>query len=94
MLYLLHTGYFVCPKCNVHGDWNILERLVKKVKLDASLKDFIEKCQQEAEQFQKDWETLICNTVQLSSLSNDELLDLFLLFEYPVSIVIEYFLLR
>ncbi|KAJ8733896.1 hypothetical protein PYW07_014447 [Mythimna separata] len=77
------TGYFLCPKCNVHGDWNILERLVKKAKLEATIKDFIEKCQKQAEEFQKDWQTIANDTTTLTQLDETQLLDLFRLFEFP-----------
>ncbi|CAB3237528.1 unnamed protein product [Arctia plantaginis] len=77
------TGYFVCPKCNVHGDWNIMERLVKKAKVEATIKDFIEQCQQKAEQFHKAWETVLNETTSLTKLNETELLDLFRLFELP-----------
>ncbi|XP_075984367.1 mitochondrial DNA helicase [Anticarsia gemmatalis] len=77
------TGYFLCPKCNVHGDWNILERLVKKAKVEATIKDFIDQCQKKTEEFQKDWQTLVNDTKSLCKLNETELLDLFRLFEFP-----------
>lgn len=80
------SGYFLCPKCNVHGDWNILERLVKKAKVEANIKDFIEKCQKQSEEFQKDWQTIANDTTAMTHLNETQLLDLFRLFEFPVSI--------
>lgn len=77
----------MCPKCNVHGDWNILERLIKKAKIEATVKDFIEKCQKQSEEFKNDWQHVIKDTVSLSQLNETELLDLFRLFEFPVSII-------
>ncbi|CAH0600401.1 unnamed protein product [Chrysodeixis includens] len=77
------TGYFLCPKCNVHGDWNVLERLVKKAKVEATVKDFIAKCQHQSEEFQKDWQTILNDTIQLNKINESELIDLFRLFEFP-----------
>lgn len=77
------TGYFLCPKCNVHGDWNILERIVKKTKIEATVKDFIEKCQKQSEEFLTDWQKLVNDTKSLKQLDETELLDLFRLFEFP-----------
>ncbi|XP_063834698.1 mitochondrial DNA helicase [Ostrinia nubilalis] len=77
------TGYFVCPKCNVHGDWNIMERLLKKVKMEASLKEFIEKCQNSTEMFQKNWQEVVNSSTSIADLNETEILDLFRLFEYP-----------
>lgn len=79
-------GYFLCPKCNVHGDWNIMERLLKKAKLESSLKEFIESCQSKYDLFQKDWLSVLSSTQSMSALSETEVLDLFRLFEFPVSI--------
>ncbi|XP_030027707.2 twinkle protein, mitochondrial [Manduca sexta] len=77
------TGYFVCPKCNVHGDWNILERLVKKAKVEAVVKDFIEKCQETSEKFEKDWQLVLDTTTSISRINETELQELFRLFEFP-----------
>lgn len=77
------TGYFVCPKCNVHGDWNILERLVKKAKVDTTIKDFIEQCQQKSKQFEKDWQDIVNKSMPLNQLEDTVLYDLFKLFEFP-----------
>ncbi|CAG4963436.1 unnamed protein product [Parnassius apollo] len=77
------TGYFVCPKCDVHGDWNILERLVKRAKIEATIKDYIEKMHQNACQFQKDWQNILDNTKSMSQLNEKDVLDIFRLFEYP-----------
>lgn len=82
---LLFTGNFLCPKCNVHGEWSILERLVKKVKVDASIKDFIDSCTKTSEKFDKDWQTLVNETTSFSKLNETEVVDLFRLFEFPVS---------
>lgn len=71
----------------MHGDWNILERTVKKAKIEATVKDFIEKCQKQSEEFQKDWQTIGNDTISLSQLTETQLLDLFRLFEFPVSIL-------
>ncbi|CAH0406082.1 unnamed protein product [Chilo suppressalis] len=77
------TGYFVCPKCNIHGDWNFYERLLKKAKMDASQKEIIEKCQNSFKKFQNDWLDISKTTSLLSELNEGELLDLFRLFEFP-----------
>ncbi|CAG9782851.1 unnamed protein product [Diatraea saccharalis] len=77
------TGYFLCPKCNIHGDWNLLERLLKKTKMDTCLKEFIDNCQNKSKQFETDWVNITKNTVPISELNDGELLDLFRLFEYP-----------
>ncbi|KOB77911.1 putative pom1 [Operophtera brumata] len=58
------TGYFLCPKCNVHGDWSVLERLVKKVRIEPSIKDFIDNCHRKTEQFDKDWQTVFHHEAQ------------------------------
>ncbi|KAJ2946256.1 hypothetical protein O0L34_g12294 [Tuta absoluta] len=79
------TGYFLCPKCNIHGDWTILERLVKKAKIESSMKEFIEKCTQSTEKFKKDWKAVQENTTSLSQLNETETLELFRLFEFPFS---------
>ncbi|KAJ0181316.1 hypothetical protein K1T71_003401 [Dendrolimus kikuchii] len=79
------TGYFLCPKCNVHGDWSIMERLVKKAKIEPSVKDFIEKCQQSSEQFQNNWQFVVNETSPISKLNESELIELFRLFEFPFS---------
>lgn len=63
-----------------------MERLVKKAKVEATIKDFIEQCQQKAEQFDKVWESVLNETTSLIKLNEIELLDLFRLFELPVSI--------
>ncbi|KAL4705001.1 hypothetical protein ACJJTC_009789 [Scirpophaga incertulas] len=77
------TGYFLCPKCNVHGDWNIMERILKKVKMETSVKEFIEKCQNSSVQFQTDWQSIVTTTLSFLDLNETELLDLFRLFELP-----------
>lgn len=80
----------MCSKCNVHGDWNILERLVKKAKVESSIKDFIEKCKEQAELFQKDWQQIVKDSIPLSKLNDTELLEIFKLFEFPVSFSLSY----
>ncbi|XP_022126648.1 mitochondrial DNA helicase isoform X2 [Pieris rapae] len=77
------TGYFLCPKCNAHGDWNILERLIKKSKVEGSIKDYFDKLQQDKYKFDKHWENLLAETTSLLNLSENEVLDLFRLFEFP-----------
>ncbi|CAF4780924.1 unnamed protein product [Pieris macdunnoughi] len=77
------TGYFLCPKCNAHGDWNILERLIKKSKVEGSIKDYFDKLQQDKYEFDKHWENLLAETTSLLNLSENEVLDLFRLFEFP-----------
>ncbi|XP_023955045.2 mitochondrial DNA helicase [Bicyclus anynana] len=77
------TGYFTCPKCNVHGDWNILERLIKKSKPEGSIKEYIENLHNEVNTFQKAWQKVIDETQPIQNLSETELLDLFRLFEFP-----------
>lgn len=83
--FFLFSGYFVCPKCNVHGDWNILERLLKKVRVEPSLKDFRENCHQDFRKFQTDWQSIVDHTTSLMKLNESEVYDLFKLFEFPVS---------
>ncbi|CAH2068905.1 unnamed protein product, partial [Iphiclides podalirius] len=77
------TGYFICPKCNIHGEWKILERLVKRAKMETTIKDYIDKMQQSTSLFQKDWEKIKEETTSLSKLSEKEMLDIFTLFEFP-----------
>ena len=77
----------MCPKCNTHGDWNILERLIKKSKLEGTIKDYIEELHRNAENFNKDWENIINETTSIADLSEEDILELFRLFEYPVSMV-------
>ncbi|KAI8430075.1 hypothetical protein MSG28_000497 [Choristoneura fumiferana] len=76
------NGYFLCPNCNVHGDWNILEKQVKKTKVDSATKEYIEKCLKQNEQFQKDWQVLVSETSPLLRLTESELLELSKLFEF------------
>lgn len=85
--FFFFPGYFVCPKCNIHGDWGILERLIKKAKVDSTLKDLIEKSRNSTDQFNKDWEMIIDSTTSVDKLSETEIIDLLRLFEYPVSIL-------
>ncbi|XP_053601449.1 mitochondrial DNA helicase isoform X2 [Plodia interpunctella] len=77
------TGYFLCPKCNVHGGWNILERLMKKTRVEVSIKEFKENCHKESDQFQNDWLKVVERTTPLSKLNESEVSDLFKLFEFP-----------
>ncbi|XP_013167046.1 PREDICTED: twinkle protein, mitochondrial [Papilio xuthus] len=77
------TGYFTCPKCNIHGDWNILERIIKKVKMEASIKDYIQKIQQDNQEFEKDWQNILDKTTSLSKTTEKEALEIFRLFEFP-----------
>ncbi|XP_045454369.1 mitochondrial DNA helicase [Melitaea cinxia] len=77
------TGYFICPKCNIHGDWSILERLLKKSKVEGSIKEYINELQQKIENFQQNWKNILENTTSIVDLSEVEVLDLFRLFEYP-----------
>lgn len=77
----------MCPKCNVHGDWSILERLVKKSKVESTVKDLIDKSQKSAKQFDMDWQKIIHETTSITELNETEQLDLFRLFEFPVSIM-------
>ncbi|XP_045761395.1 mitochondrial DNA helicase [Maniola jurtina] len=77
------TGYFLCPKCNVHGDWNILERVIKKSKLDGSTKDYIENLHKEVKSFQTAWQKVIDETKSIQTLNETEILELFRLFEFP-----------
>ncbi|CAH0722790.1 unnamed protein product, partial [Brenthis ino] len=77
------TGYFLCPKCNTHGDWNILERVIKKSKMEGSIKDYIECLHKKVEDFKNKWENLIKESTSILDLSETELLELFRLFEYP-----------
>lgn len=72
----------------MHGDWSILERLVKKAKVESSVKEFIENCNKNSEQFDKDWQTLMDETTSLATLDENELIELFRLFEFPVSFFI------
>lgn len=77
------TGYFLCPKCNLHGDWTILERIVKKAKVEVSIKDYIDKLQNDTASFKNEWENVIKDTMSMSALNETELLDLFRLYEFP-----------
>ncbi|CAG4924374.1 unnamed protein product [Colias eurytheme] len=77
------TGYFLCQKCNIHGDWNMLERLIKKSKVEGTIKEHIERLQQDNNRFQKDWQNIVNETTSLLNLNESEVLDLFRLFEYP-----------
>ncbi|CAG9107496.1 unnamed protein product [Plutella xylostella] len=77
------TGYFLCPKCNVHGEWKILERIVKKAKLDAATKDYIEKTRQKSVDFRKDWDKIVSETSSVADLNENEAIELFRLFEFP-----------
>ncbi|KAM3966732.1 mitochondrial DNA helicase [Aphomia sociella] len=76
------TGYFVCPKCNIHGSWNILERLLKKTKVD-TMKEFKETCHNDLENVQNEWQKVLDETVSILKLNETETLDLCRLFEYP-----------
>lgn len=82
----IFSGYFICPHCNIHGDWNILERLMKRTKIETTMKDYIDKVQQSANEFKKDWEKIIQETTSLSKLNENDRLDVFKLFEFPVSL--------
>ncbi|XP_068628658.1 mitochondrial DNA helicase [Battus philenor] len=77
------TGYFICPKCNIYGDWNILERLLKKAKMEPNIKDYIEQLTQKFQQFQKDWQDTISITSSLSEIKENDVIDIFKLFEFP-----------
>ncbi|CAK1548383.1 unnamed protein product [Leptosia nina] len=77
------TGYFLCSKCNTYGDWNTLERLIKKSKVDGTLKDYLEKLHQEKSHFLNDWQNVMEQTSSLLDLSETETHDLFRLFEFP-----------
>ncbi|XP_039745271.1 twinkle protein, mitochondrial isoform X2 [Pararge aegeria] len=77
------TGYFLCPKCNVHGDWNILERLIKKTRLEGTTKEYIENLTKKVINFQAAWQSVLDETKSVQNLSDTELLDLFRLFEFP-----------
>ncbi|CAG9576024.1 unnamed protein product [Danaus chrysippus] len=77
------TGYFLCPKCNNHGHWSLLERLVKKSKIEGSVKDHIETTQQKLEAFNKDWQTICNETTSLIDLNEADTINLFRLFEFP-----------
>lgn len=76
----------MCPTCNIHGAWGILERLIKKAKIDSTLKDFIEKSQRNTDQFEKDWQVIMDSTTSIDKLNETEVLELLRLFEFPVSI--------
>lgn len=82
----IFSGYFLCPKCNVHGEWKILERIVKKAKLDAATKDYIETTRQKCVDFKKDWDKIVSDTSSVADLNENEAIELFRLFEFPVSI--------
>lgn len=77
------TGHFLCPKCDVHGEWNILERLLKKTKPDIATMDLIDKQRAESKKFQNDWNTVLKNTTSIKTLNELELKGLFKLFDYP-----------
>ncbi|XP_052753761.1 mitochondrial DNA helicase [Galleria mellonella] len=77
------TGYFLCPKCNIHGNWNILERLLKKTKGEAFIKEIRETSHKDFEKVQNDWQGVVNETISLSKLNETEMLDLCRLFEYP-----------
>ncbi|XP_047537112.1 mitochondrial DNA helicase [Vanessa atalanta] len=77
------TGYFLCPKCNIHGEWNVLERLMKKSKLEGTIKDYIDDLQQKIDNFQNEWKKILEETTSIIDLSENETLELFRLFEYP-----------
>ncbi|XP_059049177.1 mitochondrial DNA helicase [Achroia grisella] len=77
------TGYFLCPKCNIHGNWNVLERLLKKTKGELFLKEFRETYHKDYEKVQNDWQVIVNETQSVSKLNETELLDLCRLFEYP-----------
>lgn len=81
------SGYFLCPKCNLHGDWTILERIVKKAKVEVSIKDYIDKLQNDTASFKNEWENVIKDTMSMSALNETELLDLFRLYEFPVRFI-------
>lgn len=77
----------MCPKCNVHGDWSILERLLKKTKVETTISELIEKSQSNSKQFDMDWKHIINETTSVSKLKETEQIDLFRLFEFPVSLI-------
>ncbi|GBP41471.1 Twinkle protein, mitochondrial [Eumeta japonica] len=77
------TGYFLCPKCNIHGNWATLERIVKKSKLDIGTKELIAKLNRESEQFAKEWQATLENTVSINALEKSQCQELFKLFEFP-----------
>ncbi|KAL0895528.1 hypothetical protein ABMA27_011635 [Loxostege sticticalis] len=60
-----------------------MERLLKKAKMEASLKEYIEKCQSTSNKFQNDWQTVVSSSTSLADLNETEVLDLFRLFELP-----------
>lgn len=53
--------------------------------MEASLKEYIEKCQSTSDKFQNDWQTVFSSSTSLADLNETEVLDLFRLFELPVS---------
>lgn len=85
-IFICILGYFLCPKCNVHGEWHVLERLLKKTKIDVNTKEWIEKCHSKEKEFQNKWEHILKETTSINKLNESELKELFKLFEYPVSI--------
>lgn len=53
--------------------------------MEGTIKDYLEKLHKEKNDFDKHWENLIAETTSLLNLSENEVLDIFRLFEYPVS---------
>lgn len=54
--------------------------------MEASIKDYIQKIQQDNLQFEKDWQDILDNSISLSNTIEKEALEIFRLFEFPVSI--------
>lgn len=54
--------------------------------MEGSIKDYIEGQHKKVEDFKNKWENLIKESTSILDLSETELLELFRLFEYPVSV--------
>lgn len=54
--------------------------------METALKDFIERSHKNTDKFNKDWQVIVESTTSIDKLSETEVLELFRLFEYPVSL--------
>ncbi|XP_063372503.1 mitochondrial DNA helicase [Cydia amplana] len=80
------TGYFVCPSCNVHGSWSVLEKHVRKCKTAQAPREHIDRCLQQNARFQLDWQQRVSETTSLADLAVPQLEDLSNLFEFTTSL--------
>ncbi|XP_063633510.1 mitochondrial DNA helicase [Cydia splendana] len=80
------TGYFLCPACNVHGSWSVLEKHVRKCKTAQATREHIDRCLQQNARFQEDWLQRVSQTTSLADLTVPQLEDLSNLFEFTTSL--------